>query len=98
MNKRKNKKGTVDFFYKTIWKDGDPVKVPYEFSPGEKDKYIQTCQKIPHWGGVPLHVPWAMSTNSYQDALKEKPSDRELLEFASAVSLASIPERYSTNE
>lgn len=68
MNRKKKK--LVDFFYKTVFINGDEKKIPYEWKPGEKELYIKTCEAVKEWGGIPLDVPWASTTGSYLRALK----------------------------
>lgn len=67
---KRGKKKIVDYFYRIVHRNGDDIKIPYEFKPGEKEEYIATCEKVDGWGGIPLDVPWAKSTNSYIEALK----------------------------
>jgi hypothetical protein len=68
MNKGKKNKKIIDFFYRTIWEGGDEKKVPYQWKLGEKEEYIRICEAVKVWGGIPLDVPWASGTNSYQEA------------------------------
>lgn len=61
----KPKKKVIDFFYRIVFQDGDERKVPYVWADGEKKEYIKVCESVDGWGGIPLDVPWATSTNSY---------------------------------
>lgn len=62
---------TVDFFYHIVIQNDKEVKTPYPWKKGEKEKYFAVCNLVKCWGGIPLDVPWATSTNSYREALKQ---------------------------
>lgn len=67
MSRAKNKKLFGDF-YTTIHKNGEEIKIPYDWQSGEKEEYLKTCDIVEGWGGVPLDVAWAKSTIVYKEA------------------------------
>lgn len=64
-----SKKKKIDFFYKSIFKGGEEIVVPYDFKKGEKEEYIKVCENANGWGGIPLDVLWAKGTKVYQESL-----------------------------
>lgn len=57
----------IDFFYRM---EGES-KVPYIWKKGEKEEYFLICSLVEGWGGFPLDVDWAKSTNSYKEAFQK---------------------------
>lgn len=63
-------KKKIDFFYKVEIVNNEEVKVPYQFVKGEKEEYINVCESVEGWGGIPLDVNWAKGTMPYREAEK----------------------------
>jgi len=54
----------ITYFYEEV----NGKTLPYQWKKREKELYEVICSMI--WGGYPLDVNWATSTNLYQSTLK----------------------------